>query len=246
MKLSILFLWISIFSLQPKQSRGVHVNDIASLPWNVIVWVKTDWWLIMCSGSILDDQHVLTAAQCLCTNHRKMKSIIVITSSMDIRIYYQTRYTAHYYATHPKYPWYSCFKDNYDPKYDMVVVRTTRKMRLFDKAQPINVRFDEISSNSTVVTMGYGCDEKGSNGKLHYAFITASSNCDMGLTCIPENIKQASLCSGDFGGPLVICHNGLKECEQIGVAISSTSFVSTHSEEAFIKNARKNIGYRRI
>lgn len=177
----------------------------------VLVVTKTKAMNKKCSGSIIGEFHVLTAAHCLCPGH--MISITVVTGTINANSDSGHKYSVQLYSIHPERKPY-CWGIVRTFLFDIAILKTVKRIQFSDKAQPIDLYFDEIPDNLISVIMGYGSIERRYVGVLRYIFTTARK-C-FNEICTPTQ----EIGSRDSGGPLAVCHDGLKECRQFGVASS--------------------------
>lgn len=246
MKSIIAIFWITIFAAEAKRARIVKGNravDIRKMPWMVYVEVNTKTVGKSCSGSIIGEFYILTAAHCLLPG--KMTQVTIVTGTIKSNSHLGRSYSVQSYSVHPKFRSSARDKKN---TYDIAVLKTKDKLQFSDRVQRIQIRYREISNTLASVKMGYGEAIGGGKrgGVLKYAYTTATKyNSEISTT-----IVQGYTDYGDSGGPLVACRKGLEECRLIGVATTnfegSDYYASVHFHKTFIERSLRNIGYSPI
>lgn len=241
MQLRFAFLLsINIFAAlarkRPRIRQGHTAQNMAKMPWMVYIQPLTRRTGSICSGSILDKWHVLTAAHCLCPG--KMVKITIVTGTLDINAGYKNSYTVSSYSLHPKVPRNYCFRGDSEHSYDVAVLKTTSAIQFSSSVRSIEVDFDRIQDGVAVIKMGYGLDERNHYGALKYAFAQAKK-CFQSLICTER--EEGYSFHGDSGAPLVACEEKFQGCKQIAVMSGEEKgkelFSSTHFLESFIKRA---------
>lgn len=237
MQLIFALLLISIISaLAMKQSRirkGHIAQNMPQLPWMAYVLTKTKNAMSICSGSILDKQHVLTAAHCLCP--RNVTEITVVTGTLDVNRGFKAKYSVRSSRIHPRIPRHICFNifPNRDEPYDVAMLTTTNNIEFSDTVQPIDVNYQMIHDGIAVMQTGYGFDERKKYGRLKYAFSNARK-CFHSLICI-ENADGYPY-NGDSGAPLVVCRGMFQGCRQIGIMSGGINYTDVFASTHFLKN----------
>lgn len=247
MKLIFAFLLVSIFGVEakgPSENRikrllGGQFVNVSSMPWNVVIYIVIIEMNMSayCLGSIIGNFHILTAAHCACTE-RSIKILTYANNDTGGKI---VVYEAESIIVHPNYPKNGCFLRNFDRRYDIAIIKTTKEIQFGDKVQAIKIRLMNIYHGFPVMKVGKSRTDSG-RWRFKYANTKARlGRCATGLICAPRHGQSGALTLEDAGGPLVNCERG---CVQVGVYSGHSSssglrsgydyFVSTSAHRAFI------------
>jgi secreted trypsin-like serine protease len=165
-----------------------------------------------CGGTILDGNHVLTAAHCV---GGKNLSDIVITAGVHNRLSNETdtrqvRGVDRLYM-HPD--WEPSTMAN-----DLALLRLDKPVELNKYVQPACLPVAEPQTNANVVLTGWGAEALGGGlfDELKQAQVKVIGDCgrywnlfnEKIQLCVGQQVSGDSACQGDSGGPLVQEYNG--------------------------------------
>ncbi|KAI9589602.1 chymotrypsin-1-like [Glossina fuscipes] len=192
-------------------------------PWVVSVRVDN---IHACVGSIVTEQHVITAGHCV----QYVKSIPIDLDRVSVRVGSTNQYSGGKVLDVSSIVIHSeC--ENF--LHDMAILKLSESLEFGPKINKIEVaeRDSEVESGTPVIVAGWGLNANGTHSaKLQYLNMTAISNeeCDEqvnygyeSILCLQHPLEQG-ICRGDYGAGIVA------ENKLIGVA--SFSFGSCGSQ----------------
>jgi secreted trypsin-like serine protease len=180
--------------------------------WPYVVWLKMSG--SMCTGTVVGDRAVITAAHCVSTG-----------GSANFTIGNKT-YRA-VFTRHPKYP---------GEDWDVSIGKTEEKIDV----TPVSIS-GSVAVGDTVHLMGYGCIKQGGGGGNDGILREGDAKVTQIATYDLVTKANVALCYGDSGGPAFFLKDG--NISQVGINskgnISDTSYDTklwADSVTTFLKN----------
>lgn len=173
-----------------------------------------------CGGSVIDNQHILTAAHCSKGDHKKVEVTLGIYDIADKNS--QQKHSIKSFETHDEFN--ATTLDN-----DIAIITLADPITLTPDIQPIKLGCNYTQRDKRVEVAGRGItsdDAKGIPAQLEYANMTTISNDECArfyVDIIPSKIcawdgkVKEGTCRGDSGSALIETVNG----SQIQIAVVS-------------------------
>ena len=181
----------------------VRTKDRRHTPWAVLISIKEkvsiSVYRYFCSGSIIGEKFVLTAAHCVCSGNITR---IRVGNMHNLKMYYVEK--SH---IHPSFQKKMCGKRNQNAKHDIAVLKTTRSILYSKFIKPIAIDYHKIPNDLPAIKIGYGSDRT-----LRYGN-TRAKTCRREFICAPRDRNRGV--GGDSGGPLVSCRDGFKGADRL-------------------------------
>ena len=219
-------------AVSPRITHSHEVKHHMQYPWMVYLEVDSiDDETISCTGSIINDRFILTAAHCLANDVRQIHAWLDIgikkqqlrITEMDKRIAIKS------YKIHEKYT--SRSQHN-----DIAVIEVKERFRFNETFTPICLPDDKMTDSpvDNLLIAGWGMSDKTMSGwhvkvesdflreadmdivsedecLKHYPFLNSRKG-----MCAAGNRDSSSICAGDSGAPLMTRIEG--QIFQVGVA----------------------------
>ncbi|CAG0905548.1 unnamed protein product [Darwinula stevensoni] len=193
---------------------GGSTATIAEAPWLVYVSTVKSSGTFGCTGSIIDQYHVLTAGHCIMEGTKLANSSSVRVGNEDIK--QGKLYAASSFHPHPSY-------NNLNPGlgHDIAVIKLAFPLQFTPSIQPICIPRSDNLNNAracTIKMFGWGAittDAKTATDVLHKVTATVfpkddcATEYDRGIICAWGVTPGTGTCKGDSGGPLVVYVNGI-------------------------------------
>uniref|UniRef100_A0A1A9ZF54 Peptidase S1 domain-containing protein n=1 Tax=Glossina pallidipes TaxID=7398 RepID=A0A1A9ZF54_GLOPL len=186
---------------------------MGAYPWVVSVRVDN---IHTCVGSIVTEQHVITAGHCV----QEVKSIPIDLDRVSVRVGSTNQYSGGKVVDVSSIIIHSeC--ENF--LHDMAIIKLNESLEFGTKINKIELapKDSEVASGTPVIVAGWGVNANGTHSaKLQYLSMTAISNeeCDEqvnygyeSILCLQHPLQQG-ICRGDYGAGIVA------ENKLIGVA----------------------------
>ena len=201
-----------IENASPRIING-HVANPGQFPW--VVYILNRDLMMSCTGSIISDRHIVTAAHCLSPRHQDPASLFVFTAQgcgksnlfagKQIRVRKAFRHAAYSTRTGGN---------------DIGLLQLDRPLVFNSTFMPICLTTDKQPADN-LVTLGWG----NSNSGFHIVDNDCLNEAD--LNVVPDHVcrlhygpyldtekimcagGEQNICNGDSGGPLMTRRNGL-------------------------------------
>lgn len=227
---------VSLSEAIPSGERivGGQIAAPHSIPFQVALIVKSSESndLLLCGGSLINENTVVTAAHCL---HNKKRAVVVLgahdlmasnETGVERQIVNTTSFRIH--------PNFSLAYANLD----IALVLLPTPVNFSDSIQAVNLpsgyQVDELFAGDIGTVSGFGqfCDDCGSSNVLRFTQnrIMGNTECSKLFTfnavpsstqvCLATSESMSGNCRGDSGGPLTIIRNK----EPLLVGLSSFGF----------------------
>lgn len=170
----------------------------------------------LCTGAVIADRAVLTAAHCFLNGSVISPRIRSNGRSIPVRKI----------STHPN------FTLENPPRFDVAVLHLASPI---DVAPLPLLQSEAISSNLEFALYGYGVDEAGSSGKLKRATMRIAGSDAFTFSAVYED-GAGNSCSGDSGGPALIAGRGIDQTGIIGMVIGGTDTECGPNDRSFFTN----------
>lgn len=189
-----------------------------------------------CGGSVIDNQHILTAAHCLKENPKKVTVTLGIYDVADKKS--QQKHSIKSFETHGDFN--ATTLDN-----DIAIITLADPITLTPDIQPIKLGCNYTQPDRRVKVAGRGItsdDAEGIPPQLEYANMTTISNeeCDRHYVdiipskiCASDEKTKEGTCRGDSGSALIETVNGTQT--QIGVVSGGDKSCEIGSPVAFTR-----------
>lgn len=167
----------------------------------------------ICTGTLIDDNKVLTAAHCI-SEFGAGKTVIAFTNNADCVVKAPTR-TLRAVTRSAAHPEYSYNGSSYNANYDLAVLKIAGKIPDGYKVRSLPAKEFSLAAGDSLVMTGYGVTTEDGEDSGTLRFTTASQDRLMNQVYIKMSDKTLSfpkalildqpnngVCSGDSGGPL--------------------------------------------
>lgn len=189
-------------------------------PWAVYMEQSIAGSTHFCTGSIIDDQHIVTQAHCFLASRilspkDKAESLQVFAGDLVKMGSNSILLNSERVELHPKFQYTDGDVNSYD---DIAIIKLNKKLQFNNRIKPICLGIDALENEWTSF-QGYGnknADSESFSNRLNEANLKVrpSSDCKRtyGKMYRPEHLcaqnGTTGACSGDSGGPLLRKKNG--------------------------------------
>ena len=214
-------LVLHLLSSNSQRIAGGNFTDYGQFPYQVaILTERFDGWTILCGGSILNKNWILTAAHCVVLKEN-VKEISVIAGDVHIENpgeHRQTRSVKEFVV--PSQYDLKCYPHD-------IALLLVPELQFDSFVGPISIASDEVARDTKCQISGWGRNERGEASErlkwaevrvisdedcqqlyLNHLNVTTSRVCASGL---------GSSCQGDSGGPLTCSEPANKSSHLHGV-----------------------------
>ncbi|CAG0902617.1 unnamed protein product [Darwinula stevensoni] len=198
---------------EPRDHRGTPAT-IAEAPWLVYVSSVMSNGTFGCTGSIIDQYHVLTAGHCIMEGTR-------LASSSSVRVGNENKREGKLYAASSFHPHPSYNNLNLALGHDIAVIKLALPLQFTPSIQPICIpRSDNLNNARACTIKMFGWGRITADGvtptdllRKVTATVLPKDECateyDRGIICAKGVTEGTGTCKGDSGGPLVVYVNGI-------------------------------------
>lgn len=206
-------------------NQGRIVNGYVSAPGQfphqaLLIIYKNGGGSVLCGGSLLNNQWILTAAHCA-INSKEFQVHLGALNIKNLSEPGRKLFKTKNYIVHENY-------NSYTAQNDIALVKLSERIEFTKTIQPVNLpninSFDNDDDNNVdnyvgrnVIASGWGLEHTynlNAAEKLHWAPLQIISNDECtrqygslvihSTTICAEGNKQESVCNGDSGGPLIL------------------------------------------
>ncbi|KAJ3656394.1 hypothetical protein Zmor_015476 [Zophobas morio] len=233
---SIVFLFPLLFvpsnyAIRTSRIIGGEIANAGQFPFIAAIYKNTNDGTYFCGGSLISDQWILTAGQCV--ENGILFSIRLGITNLNSNDESSLRLATDYYVLHPDY--------NPDTlENDVGLIKLRMPITYSDYVKPVDyLPVVDLQAQSGAVALGWGQNNDETAGlvdDLHWVALVVLSNAECKLVygnqitdnmaCGEGNYNQGT-CQGDSGGPLVQ-DSGRGIRTQVGIA----SFISGNGCES--------------
>ncbi|XP_050665921.1 trypsin-7-like [Leptidea sinapis] len=201
---------------------GGHETTIEAFPYQAVVLAKRNGQFSLCGGSILNEEYILTSANCVAG-----KKVFVKTGNAVVKASIQiAQLEPGTYQIHPDYNF-----SNDD--YGIAIIKLKRKMKLdgkIRKAVELIESGADIPAGTNITVSGWGRTVQDGQFSTNLRAVTTTLQPDERckrifsqytprMICGERSEGAYNACKGDFGSPVVIT----KSKKQIGTALFSAT-----------------------